>query len=127
VWLGVRAFARRRELATGTIERPVAPVRSVFIEGFLVGVTNPKTVVFFAAIVPQYIDRHGSPAGLQIMILGVVFVTIALVCDAAWGLAAGSARTWLERSPRRLEVIGAAGGLAVIGLGIRLLFTGRRS
>lgn len=126
VYLGVQAVVRRRVNAT-----PVTGVaeavnhRSLFIDGFVVGVANPKTVIFFAATLPQFVDRGAAPAGLQMLVLGVLFAAIALVSDSVWGLAAGTARAWFVHSPRRLEVVGAAGGVAIIGLGVRLAFTGR--
>ena len=62
---------------------------------------------------------------LQLLTLGLVFVAIALLSDGAWGVAAGTARSWLVRSPRRLEAIGGASGLVMIGLGLRLALLGR--
>jgi threonine/homoserine/homoserine lactone efflux protein len=55
-----------------------------------------------------------------------VFCLLALVCDSMWALAAGAARTWLVRSPRGLQTIGGAGGVAMIGLGAGLVVGGRR-
>jgi threonine/homoserine/homoserine lactone efflux protein len=52
-------------------------------------------------------------------------VGIGLLSDGAWGLAAGTARQWLARSPRRLELLGAAGGVAIVGLGLQLAISGR--
>jgi threonine/homoserine/homoserine lactone efflux protein len=63
---------------------------------------------------------------LQMLLLGTIPVGIAVISDNLWGLAAGTARAWLSRSPRRLELIGGAGGLAMIGLGASLAVTGRR-
>jgi threonine/homoserine/homoserine lactone efflux protein len=100
--------------------------RTLVLDGVVVGVANPKAIVFFAAILPQFVDRSGAPAGVQMAVLGLVFVAIALVSDSLWGLVAGSARQWFVRSPRRLERIGAAGGLVMMGLGVRLALTGRR-
>jgi threonine/homoserine/homoserine lactone efflux protein len=99
--------------------------RSLFVDGFVVGVANPKTIVFFAAILPQFVQAGGAPAGLQMMALGVIFAVIALASDSVWGLAAGTARTWFVRSPRRLEAVGALGGVAIVGLGVRLALTNR--
>ena len=126
VWLGVQAIRHRRELATvldaaGTVQSQGAVVR----DGFLVGVANPKAIVFFASVLPQFIALGAAPAGLQMAVLGVVFVVIALLSDSLWGLAAGSARRWLAHSPRRLERLGGAGGCAMIALGIHLAVTGR--
>ena len=61
----------------------------------------------------------------QMLLLSLVSFTIALVSDSAWGLVAGTARTWFARSPRRLELVGGVGGLAMIALGLSVAVTGR--
>lgn len=126
VWLGIQAIRDRNSMsdALETTES-LAPRRSVFRDGVIVGAANPKSIVFFAAILPQFIDRGGAPAGLQMMVLGSIFVLVALISDAVWGIAAGTARQWFARSPRRLSRLGAAGGLTMIGLGAQLALTGR--
>lgn len=63
---------------------------------------------------------------LQLLTLGVVFCAIAIVCDGTWALAAGTARDWLVRSPRRLEAISGTGGVVMIGLGAGLAVSGRK-
>jgi threonine/homoserine/homoserine lactone efflux protein len=128
VWLGVQAIRQRRAAGDVVVTPTADPVRrrSIVTDGYVVGLANPKTTVFFAAILPQFVERGGPPAGLQMAALGLVFVAIALVCDSTWGLAAGTARDWFARSPRRLQALGAAGGVAIIGLGVRLALTGRR-
>jgi threonine/homoserine/homoserine lactone efflux protein len=126
VFLGVRALARGR--AHGATEEVLAErggLRAA-LDGFLVGVANPKTVVFFAAVLPQFADPGRGDVPGQLLVLGLIFVSIALVCDSAWSLAAGGARAWFGRSPRRLRLVGGAGGLAMIGLGIGVAVTGRR-
>jgi threonine/homoserine/homoserine lactone efflux protein len=127
VWLGVRTFRRRRSLALG-LGAPVSPKsdRRILREGFVVGVTNPKAAVFFAAILPQFTQRSLGHVPLQMLALGVVFVAIALVCDGLWALVAGTARDRLVASPRRLEALGGAGGVVLVGLGVGLAVTGRK-
>jgi threonine/homoserine/homoserine lactone efflux protein len=125
VILGARAFLQRRHHALA--ERAAAPrgwTRAV-LEGFLVGVANPKTAVFFAAVLPQFISRPYGHVPAQLLLLGTVFVLIATISDSAWSLLASGARAWFGRSPRRLELVGGAGGLAMIGLGITVAVTGR--
>ena len=95
------------------------------IDGFTVGVTNPKVIVFFAAMLPQFVDRQAGNVPVQIIVLGAIFAGIALISDSTWALAAGTVRNWLGRSQRRLELIGGIGGLAMIGIGTRLALTGR--
>ena len=127
VYLGLRMYRERRSLATvldAAVERK--SVRRIVREGFVVGVTNPKAAVFFAAVLPGFTDPARGGVPLQILMLGLVFAAIAIVSDGAWGLAAGTLREWLARSPRRLERLGGAGGLAIVGLGLRLAVTGRK-
>jgi len=126
IFLGVQAIRHRRSLAEAlgaTIERKTAA--RIMIDGFTVGVTNPKVIVFFAAMLPQFVDRQAGHVPVQIIVLGVIFAGIALISDSTWALAAGTIRAWIARSPRRLELIGGAGGLAMIGIGTRLALTGR--
>lgn len=125
VWLGIQTFRRRRELAHVVDATEIQPHRSLLIDGFIVGIANPKTVVFFAAVLPQYVRADGAPAGVQMAVLGLVFMAVALASDSVWGIAAGTARTWFARSPGRLEQLGGAGGLAIAALGVRLAFTRR--
>jgi threonine/homoserine/homoserine lactone efflux protein len=113
VHLGIRAIRHRRDFALPASDRPV---HRVWLEGFLVGVTNPKTAVFFAAVLPQFVDPTRPPTP-QLLVLGAVFVALAAVCDSCWGLLAGTARVWFARSPRRLHGLGAAGGGVMIALG----------
>jgi threonine/homoserine/homoserine lactone efflux protein len=95
-------------------------------DGIVVGVSNPKVIVFFAAVLPQFVSPSAGHVPEQMLLLGSVFLAIAVVCDSTWALIAGTARAWLARSPRRLEMIGGAGGLAMIGIGASLALTGRK-
>ena len=124
--LGVRTLRGRHRLAAA-LDVPVepAPVGRILREGFVVGLVNPKVIVFFAAVLPQFTDPARGHVPVQLLLLGAVFVGIALVSDSAWGVAAGTARTWLARSPRRLAALGGTGGLVMIALGLRLAVAGR--
>jgi threonine/homoserine/homoserine lactone efflux protein len=126
VYLGVQSFRHRGELAAA-LGRVVEPreLRRILVDAFVVGIANPKVIVFFVAVLPQFIDPHAGSVALQLLTLGAVFCTIALVCDGIWALAAGAARAWLVRSPRRLAAIGGTGGIVMIGLGAGLAVSGR--
>ena len=127
VYLGVQAVRHRRSLAAALgaeVERKTA-VRIV-LDGFLVGVTNPKVIVFFAATLPQFVDRQSGHVPAQIILLGAIFAGVALISDSTWALAAGTIRSWLSASPRRLELLGGTGGLAMISIGVGLALTGRK-
>jgi threonine/homoserine/homoserine lactone efflux protein len=128
VYLGVQAFRHRKALA-GTMTNTLVEPRSdwrIIREGFVVGITNPKVLVFFGATLPQFVHPERGNTVQQMILLGLVFEVIALVSDGAWGLLAGSVRTWFAASPKRLEAVGGLGGLAIAGLGIRLALTGRK-
>lgn len=127
VYLGVRTYRRRRELAAVLDEVQVRRATwRVWADAIVVGVSNPKSLVFFGAVLPQFVNPSAGHVSAQLMLLGLVFVAIALVSDSVWGLAAGTARAWFARSPRRLSMVGGAGGLTMIGLGVGVALTGRR-
>lgn len=127
VYLGIKAVRQRRSLVAAFAgEGPAyGSVRTLW-EGFAVGVTNPKTIVFFAAVLPQFVDRGHGHVTVQMLLLGLVFNVIALASDSVWGLVASTARSWFARSPRRLAMIGGMGGLTMISLGITVAATGRK-
>ncbi len=126
VVLGVRTLRGRHGLAA-VLDVAVEPrsTRSILREGFLVGLVNPKVIVFFAAVLPQFTEPARGHVPLQLLVLGAVFVGIALVSDSAWGVAAGTTRAWLARSPCRLAALGGTGGVVMIALGLRLAVAGR--
>lgn len=127
IYLGVQAIRHRRDVGQ-VLNRAVPVLRSrrVLADGFIVGVSNPKSIVFFAAVLPQFVDPAAGRVPLQLLLLGVVSIAAALVSDSVWAVVAGAARDWFGRSPRRLAAIGGAGGMVMIGLGVHLAFTGRK-
>ncbi|MGW4112818.1 LysE family translocator [Actinosynnema sp. NPDC004786] len=126
VYLGVKAWRQRGALHASFAEGgPARGGLRTLWEGFAVGVANPKTIVFFAAVLPQFVDRAQGHVAAQMLLLGLVFNVIALASDSVWGLVAATARTWFARSPRRLSAVGGAGGLTMIGLGVTIATTGR--
>ena len=126
VYLGVQALRHRRELGAAlTAQAEPKSIRRIVRDGFMVGVSNPKAIVFFIAVLPQFVDQSAGHVPAQMLLLGAIFVAIAVFCDGTWALVAGTARTWLARSPRRLAVVGGTGGLVMIGIGASLALTGR--
>jgi threonine/homoserine/homoserine lactone efflux protein len=127
IWLGISAIRSRHSMATvfTNSETPRSAWRSMW-EGFVVGVANPKVFILFTAVLPQFVDRQSGHLPIQMLVLSLVSFVIALVSDSAWGLAASGVRSWFARSPRRLGLIGGAGGAAMIGVGLNLAVTGQR-
>ncbi|MEV8345428.1 LysE family translocator [Streptomyces niveus] len=127
VYLGIKAIRQRGSLqGSFTDGAPAHSDLRTLWEGFAVGVANPKTIVFFAAVLPQFVDPGQGHLTLQMLLLGLVFNVIAVACDSTWGLAAATARGWFARSPRRLAMVGGAGGFAMIGLGVTVATTGHK-
>ena len=126
VFLGVQAIRHRRSLAEALGVQPERKTLArIVLDGFTVGVTNPKAVVFFAAILPQFVDRQSGHVPAQLIALGTIMAGIALLSDSTYALVAGRVRNWLASSPRRMAALGGTGGLAMIAIGTRLAFTGR--
>jgi threonine/homoserine/homoserine lactone efflux protein len=127
VYLGIQGIRNRRKLSTALESAAQRKsVRRIVADGILVGASNPKAIIFFLAVLPQFVDRSAGHVPEQMLLLGGVFLAIAVLCDSSWALAAGTARAWFARSPRRLELIGGTGGLVMIGIGASLALTGRK-
>ena len=128
VYLGVQAWRHRKEtrLDAGDVRGPMTPWRAAR-QGFVVGVTNPKGFMIFAALLPPFVYRSAgaAPVSEQMLMMGWIAVVIGVLSDSVWALAAGRARNWFASSPRRVQRLGAIGGTSMIGLGIGLALTGR--
>jgi threonine/homoserine/homoserine lactone efflux protein len=130
ILLGIRNIRDRKQLAKlfgPASDVEVKSLRRIIREGFFVGATNPKGVLIFTAVLPQFIDRSQGHVTLQLVLLGTICIVIALLSDGTWALASGTARQWLGRSSRRLERLSGVGGAMLIGLGVGLAVTGRKS
>ena len=126
VYLGVHAIRHRRgirvadDVPVPALSRPRA-VR----QGFVVGVSNPKAFMIFAAVLPQFIDRGAGHVQVQMVLLGLLAFVIGLVSDSVWAVLASRLRSWFNASPRRGEAMGTVGGVSMIGLGVGIAVTGR--
>jgi threonine/homoserine/homoserine lactone efflux protein len=125
VYLGVQALRAPRPDGTSPAPEP-ARLSRIFRDGFLVALLNPKTAVFFAAFLPQFMSADAAPM-LQSLVLGPLFVAVAAVTDTAYALAAGAIAPALARA----RGVRAAGryltGAAFIGLGVFTAVAGTRS
>jgi threonine/homoserine/homoserine lactone efflux protein len=128
VILGIRSIRERKQLAGALTATSLAPrsLGRTIREGFIVGVTNPKGLLIFTAVLPAFIDRSQGHYTLQLLSLGLLCAVVALFSDSTWAIASGTARNWLGRSPERLERLSAGGGICLIALGAGLALTGRK-
>jgi threonine/homoserine/homoserine lactone efflux protein len=127
VWLGVQAIRHRHDLSTAMASSVGAPRGAwrAAREGFVVGVANPKVLILFGAVLPQFVHRQAGHVPAQMLLLSVLSFVIAVLSDSVWVVAASAVRGWFARSPRRLGMVGGAGGLAMIGVGLGVAVTGR--
>jgi threonine/homoserine/homoserine lactone efflux protein len=121
IYLGIQSIRRRADTTLPTVAE--VPLRTVFRDGLIVALFNPKTAIFFAAFLPQFIAAD-QPFLAQSLILGTIFVLIAAVSDSAYALAASAIARWLM-SRKQLGRLGAwLGGITYIGLGVATAFLG---
>ena len=125
VYLGIDAIRKRKvHAADMTNQGPIEPtVFQSIRDGFMVGVLNPKGLVFYAAVLPQFIDRERGGVTGQLLFLGALFSVLAFFSDGGWGLLAGTARAWLAGDAGRLEKLRATGGCVMILLGASVIFS----
>ena len=125
MYLGIEAIRQRKVHAEDMRNQgDVAPgVARSMRDGFWVGALNPKGLVFYAAVLPQFVDREKGNVALQLIFLGAVFSILAFISDGTWGLLAGTARQWLATDAKRLEKLRATGGIVMIILGISVLIS----
>ena len=125
MYLGVEAIRQRKIHAEDMRNQgEAAPgIARSMRDGFWVGALNPKGLVFYAAVLPQFVDRDRGNVALQLIFLGAVFSILAFISDGTWGLLAGTARQWLATDAKRLEKLRATGGIVMIILGISVLIS----
>jgi threonine/homoserine/homoserine lactone efflux protein len=128
VWLGVHAIRHRKDLADAFGDLAPAPREGwrAYRDGVVVGLTNPKGYILFGAILPQFVDRAAGHVPAQMLLLAILPCGIGAITDCIWGIAASAVRAWFANSPRRFALVGGAGGLAMIAVGVTVAVTGRK-
>jgi homoserine/homoserine lactone efflux protein len=115
VWLGIKLLRSSGSLAT--LEPAPTPRGGFFLQGFLVLMSNPKALILFGALFPQFIDPNGDYVD-QVVLLGITAMVTAFVFDGAYAILAGNAGAVLSR--RRVRFLSQASGLCLIGGGVWL-------
>jgi len=117
IYLGLRRLFTRE-----SVRQPTAlqhqRLRRIFRQGVLVAILNPKTALFFFAFLPQFVDSSKGAVALQLLTLGCMFVTMAIVTDGMYALLAGTAGHWLKGTRTFLRVERYVVGSVYIGLGL---------
>lgn len=120
VWIGIQMIRSAGGREGGA---PAAPRSGFFLQGLLVALGNPKQLLFFGALLPQFVDPAGGH-GVQIAILGATALFFAALSDGAYALAAG--RLGRSLPARRVRLVSRLGGTALIGGGLWLAFSRAR-
>jgi threonine/homoserine/homoserine lactone efflux protein len=123
IYLGLRQLLNGSTGARPRIKRHQRLTR-VFWEGALVNLLNPKTALFFLAFLPQFVDPAIGPVSTQIMLLGILFVSMAVVSDSAYALLAGGIGNWVK-SRQRLQRFFSAGVYVALGVMTAFAESGR--
>jgi threonine/homoserine/homoserine lactone efflux protein len=125
VALGLMRLLRGGKSVVVPAERESSDLRQVFRQGFVVEALNPKTAIFFLAVLPQFADPSRALAP-QIVVLGIVWLVVGICTDSLWALLGGTLGDVLARSRRFPLIERIVSGCALIGLGLAAAFTGRR-
>lgn len=126
IFLGLRTLMTRRAGDEASPTPPPRSLRRVFFEGVVVNALNPKAVLFFFAFLPQFVDVDRGHVERQLLLLGLIFLVLALCTDSAYALAAGGLRRWLARRPAVLEAQRYVAGSVYLALGVVTAASGAR-
>ncbi|MEY4312400.1 MAG: hypothetical protein RL355_1213 [Actinomycetota bacterium] len=120
IYLGIDALKHRQLHASDMVAvSEVAPKKiEVIKQGFMVGALNPKALVFFSAIFPQFVDASIGSITRQMVIFGIIFCTLGFFLDGMWGFVVGGSRDWFANSRKRLVALRTMGGVVMVTLGI---------
>lgn len=118
IYLGVNAIRHRKDGLDLDEPADIPTSRYVLRESIIVGLSNPKTIVFFSAAFPQFVVSNGTPIVVQMIMLSVIFVIFGISGDAIYALSAGAARDWFAQSASRVIAMRTIGGLAMVTLGV---------
>ena len=123
IYLGIRRLLTSDAAAAASAAAPRS-LRRLFAQGIVVNILNPKTALFFLAFLPQFADPSRGQLGLQILVLGLIFVALGVVSDGLYAVLAGTAGGWLKQGGRFLRVERYVTGGVFVGLGLTAAFAG---
>ena len=123
IYLGIDALKHRRLHAADMVAvNELKPAKlEVIKQGFMVGVLNPKALVFFSAIFPQFVDASVGSITIQMVWFGVIFAALAFLLDGMWAVVVGGSRDWFANSQSRLVALRTMGGVVMLALGVLVI------
>lgn len=124
VYLGIKAW-REKSTFHLQVSAPTATSRTLFWQGVLSNVLNPKIAIFFLAFLPQFVNQGSSDAAWQMVFLGVTFACFGLCFLLVVGYSSGTIGKWLTHRPHYAQFFQRLASGILVALGIRLAFTER--
>ena len=123
IHLGIDAWRHKQEHADDMVKiEEVKPSNyQILRQGFTVGALNPKALVFFSAVFPQFVDPDVGSITIQLLFLGAIFTALALILDGTWGVLVGSSRDWFVTSRNRLVFLRTVGAVVMMALGVGVM------
>ena len=123
IHLGIDAWRHKQEHADDMVKiEEVKPINyQILRQGFTVGALNPKALVFFSAVFPQFVDPDVGSITIQLLIFGAIFTALALLLDGTWGVLVGSSRDWFVTSRNRLVFLRTVGAVVMMALGVGVM------
>lgn len=123
IHLGIDAWRHKQEHADDMVKiEEVKPSNyQILRQGFTVGALNPKALVFFSAVFPQFVDPDVGSITIQLLIFGAIFTALALILDGTWGVLVGSSRDWFVTSRNRLVFLRTVGAVVMMALGVGVI------
>lgn len=124
IYLGIDAVKTRKIISQNLAEvSEVKPKNFLVIrQGFIVGISNPKALVFFSAIFPQFVDAQAGSITMQMVWFGITFAALAIFFDGLWAFFVGGSRDWFANSKNRLVNMRTIGGIVMILIGSWIVF-----
>jgi len=125
LYIGIKCLLTRQKLFEGPSETKTKG-KDLFLTGFFTSALNPKTTLFFLSFLPQFINNESVYAQQQILLLGVVFVSLGFCVLNVYALAAAKLRSWITKNEKIQAYFNWVTGLLFIGFGLRVAFSERR-
>ncbi|HEY2419379.1 MAG TPA: LysE family translocator [Steroidobacteraceae bacterium] len=125
IYLGVRTLFARQVTARLPAAAPRS-LRRLFAQGVMVSILNPKVAVFFLAFLPQFVEPSRGSVPRQVLMLGLIYIALALSTDSAYATLAGSISQWLRGRVMQGPLPRYLSGGIYLGLGVGTALTGRR-
>lgn len=130
IYLGIQYWRHSKPTDGMTIKAtPAKSLGTIFKESVLVEVTNPKTALFFLALLPQFVVPESGPVHMQLLVLGIIVTLSAIPCDILVAISSSKVAHWLTKNQRAQQIqervsgsiLMAMGGYIVLDEGVAVL------